>query len=52
MGVHHRCHNDDKGDLADLRRLDLDRQEGEVQPAPVTGGVIGTEGDLNLLLKA
>ena len=42
---HDRSHNQNIGDLADFRRLNIDGQEGEVQPASVTGVIVCTEGD-------
>ena len=45
MGRHDRCHDNDVGDFANFRRLDVEGQTGNVQPASVTGTVVGTEGD-------
>ena len=45
MGGHHRCHDDNIGDLTDFRRLNVDGQQGKVQPASVAGVVVRTEGN-------
>ena len=45
VGSHDRGHDQDIGDLTDLCRLDVEGQQGEVQPASVTGVVVGAEGD-------
>ena len=50
VGVHDRCHDEDIGDLTDLRRLDID--DGRLQPASVTGVVVGAEGDQHQQQKA
>ena len=36
MGGHSRCHNQDKGDLTDLRNLNIKGQKRQVDPASVT----------------
>ena len=45
VGGHYRCHNQNKGNLADFGRLNIKGQNLEVQPASVTCVVIGSEGD-------
>ena len=41
IGVHDRCHDHDKGDLADLCRLDIN--DGGMDPASVAGVIISAE---------
>ena len=43
VGIHDRCQNQNIGYLADFGRLNVDGKKGEVQPASVTGVVIGSE---------
>ena len=45
VGRHDGSVDNNIGDLTDLRRLDVDGKSREVQPASVTGAVVGTEGD-------
>ena len=45
VGAHDRRHNDNIGDLADLRRLDHNWQAGNIQPASVAGIIVRAEGD-------
>ena len=42
---HDRGHDNDVGDFADFRRLDVEGKTGNVQPASVTGAVVRAEGD-------
>ena len=45
MGIHDRCQNDNKRNLADLSGLNHKGQAGDIQPASVAGVVIRTEGN-------
>ncbi len=45
VGCHYRCHDQNVGDLTNFRRLDINGEQGNVQPASVTGVVIRAEGD-------
>ena len=45
VGIHDGGHDHDVGDLADFRRLDHNRNTGDIQPASVTGVVIRAEGN-------
>ena len=45
VGRHDRSHDQDIGDFTNFRRLYVEGQQGEVQPASVTGVVVGAEGD-------
>ena len=44
VGGHHRSHDQNVGDFADFRNLNIKGQEGEVDPASVTADGL-TEGD-------
>ena len=45
MDLHHLGQKDGKGNFTDLRRLDIHREPGNVQPTPVAGAAIGTKRD-------
>ena len=45
VGCHDGGHDDNVGDLTDLRRLNIEGQNGEVQPASVAGAGIRAEGN-------
>ena len=45
VGRHDRGHDDNVGDFADFRRLNVEGNAGDVQPASVTGAVVRAEGN-------
>ena len=45
VGIHDRGHDDDVSNFADFRGLDHNGHQGDIQPASVTGIVIGAEGN-------
>ena len=45
MDLHHLGQENGEGNLANLRRLDVDGEAGDVQPAPVAGAAVGAKGD-------
>ena len=45
VGGHNRGHDNNVGNFTDLRRLNIKGNQGNIQPASVTGVVIGAEGN-------
>ena len=44
MDLHHLGQENGEGNLANLRRLDVDGGSRDVQPAPVAGAAVGAKG--------